>query len=269
MGLAAFLYGIRETHERAPRTAWARGNGDRDATGGKNVTEYPATTGGTAEGRVIGPIGDRHQPLREVVLAELRTAIITGRFQPGERLVEDRLATDLGVSRNPVREALRTLESEGLVTMTRRRGATIAVVSDEEARQLFEVREPLETFATRLAARRRTEEQLEELRAILQAGDQYMADGRYGELPVLNSRFHRVIAEASGNEVLMKQILPLREKIQMIYAPEVEKEAHTSWEEHRAILEAVDQGDEDLAALLTSRHIQRAKMVYGLATDES
>ena len=99
-------------------------------------------------------LGARHQPLRQVVTDALRKAILSKRLKPGERLIEEQLAADLGVSRNPVREALRVLESEGLVEINPRRGASVTNVSEEEAQEIVEVRAALEGFCARLAARR-------------------------------------------------------------------------------------------------------------------
>ena len=99
-------------------------------------------------------LGATHQSLREVIADEVRTAILDGRFQPGERLVEDRLAAAYGVSRNPVREALRALEGEGLVVVKPRRGAFVATLSGDEAHEIIELRAALEGLSARLAARR-------------------------------------------------------------------------------------------------------------------
>src|ERR1051326_6945636 len=89
-------------------------------------------------------LGDLHAPLRDLVTERIRNAILAGRYKPGERLVEDRLAADFKVSRNPVREALRSLASEGLVAVTPRRGAAVAVFGAAEGREMIEVRAMLE-----------------------------------------------------------------------------------------------------------------------------
>src|SRR6202045_5255261 len=96
-------------------------------------------------------LGEEHSSLHDQVVTELRQAILSGRLKPGERLVEGRLADELGVSRNPVREAIRVLASEGLVDVAARRGASVAVMSDQEARETIEVRALLEGENARLA----------------------------------------------------------------------------------------------------------------------
>src|SRR5271156_1650769 len=95
-------------------------------------------------------LGEEHSPLRDQVVAELRQAILSGRLKPGERLVEGRLADELGVSRNPVREAIRALASEGLIEVTARRGAAVASLTAQEAEELLEVRATLEGANARL-----------------------------------------------------------------------------------------------------------------------
>jgi DNA-binding transcriptional regulator YhcF (GntR family) len=109
-------------------------------------------------------------PLRDVVTGELRQAILSGRYKPGQRLVEDRLAEDFGVSRNPVREALRSLAAEGLVALTARRGATVAAPSPEDALAMIEVRATLEALNARHAARRRDPQVIDLLSAVLREG---------------------------------------------------------------------------------------------------
>src|SRR5579872_7579774 len=99
-------------------------------------------------------LGEEHSSLHGQVVAELRQSILTGQLKPGERLVEERIADELGVSRNPVREAIRALASEGLVEVAARRGASVAVMSEQEARETIEVRALLEGQNARLAARR-------------------------------------------------------------------------------------------------------------------
>src|SRR3569833_1070557 len=96
-------------------------------------------------------LGAQHLPLRDVVTAELRRLILQGELLPGERLVEDRLAERLGVSRNPVREAIRVLAAEGFVEVTPRRGAAVSRLSPEEAEELFDVRMALEGLSARLS----------------------------------------------------------------------------------------------------------------------
>src|ERR1700723_750050 len=134
-------------------------------------------------------LGEEHASLHDRVVMELRQAILSGRLKPGERLIEGHLADELGVSRNPVREAIRVLASEGLVDVAARRGASVAVMSDQEARETIEVRALLEGQNARLAARRHDKELIKRIDAVLNKGAEAVAAGRYELLPDLNQQF--------------------------------------------------------------------------------
>jgi DNA-binding GntR family transcriptional regulator len=197
-------------------------------------------------------------PLREIVTAELRQAILSGRYKPGQRLVEDRLAEDFGVSRNPVREALRSLAAEGLVALTARRGATVAAPSPDDAREMIEVRATLEALNARHAARRRDPQVIAVLSAVLREGAAAAAAGTVAALPELNARFHDALAAAGSNRVLGDLMRSLRLRTGAVFAPQGAWRATETWAEHEAILKAVIAGDEDLSALLAGRHVMKA-----------
>ncbi len=128
-------------------------------------------------------IGDEHQPLRVAVSDEIRRRIIAGALPQGERIREEELAAELGVSRNPVREALQTLTHEGFVEIEPRRGARVMVLSDERAGHLFEVREVLEGLVAALAAKRRTLRQLGEIERVTSAGLDAVPSGELAAAP--------------------------------------------------------------------------------------
>ena len=146
-------------------------------------------------------VGERHS-LGRLVADELRRAILGGRYKPGERLVEDRLSADLGVSRIPVREALQLLSAEGLIELQPRRGASVAAVSTEVAREMVEVRALLEGLNARLAARRHEPAVVAELRETLRKGNAAAVSGTVEELVDLNSEFHDLLAKAGRNTIL-------------------------------------------------------------------
>lgn len=204
------------------------------------------------------PIGATHGSLPDRVAAELRQAIRARRMVAGERLVEERLAQDLGVSRNPVREAIRTLATEGLVVISARRGAVVAGFSEQEARETVEVRALLEGHNARLAARRRDQGILKRIEAVLERGNQAMAAGRYAELPALNARFHEELYSAGNNGIMGEIMQRLRDRTAILFAPMEPARQDASWREHAAILRAVLDGDEDRAAKLASEHVIRA-----------
>jgi DNA-binding GntR family transcriptional regulator len=213
----------------------------------------------------VRPIGRIHQPLREAVQDAIRAAIVDGRYPPGERLLEDQLAHELDVSRNPVREALQGLASEGFVVIEPRRGARVASISPERAAELFQVREVLEGLAARLAAERRTPQQLAELEAIVEEGLGRAQAGGLRDLPELNNRFHVAVLEAAGNAMLSDVLGRLAPVITWVYARRIAERSSHSWREHVRIVEAIAAGDADLAYQRACHHIASARAAY-LAT---
>lgn len=207
-------------------------------------------------------LGGQHAPLRDLVAQEIRRAILDGRYKPGERLVEDRLARDFGVSRNPVREALRALASEGLIEVTARRGAAVAALGPQAAHEMVEVRAALEGLNARLAARRRDTVTLARLQDVLRRGAESARSGRPDRLVEWNGRFHDALAAAGSNKVLGDLMRSLRERTSPFFAPMGRSRAEQSWAEHAEILKAVIAGDEELACLLATRHVLGAGTDY-------
>jgi DNA-binding GntR family transcriptional regulator len=203
-------------------------------------------------------IGEEHASLHGQVITELRRAILTGRLKAGDRLVEGKLADELGVSRNPVREAIRVLASEGLVDVAARRGASVAMMSDQEARETIEVRALLEGQNARLAARRRDKELIKRIEAVLKKGTAAVAAGRFDQLFELNQQYHDALAAAGHNKVLGELLQKLRNRTAMLFAPMSPSRQSRSWNEHAEILRAIIDGDERAAATLATDHVMRA-----------
>lgn len=203
-------------------------------------------------------IGEVHSSLHGQVIAELRTAIMTGRLKAGERLVEGKLADELGVSRNPVREAIRVLASEGLVDVAERRGASVAIMSDQEARETIEVRALLEGQNARLAARRHDKELIKRIEAVLKKGTAAVATRRFDQLFELNQQYHDALSAAGQNRVLSELLQKLRNRTAMLFAPMSPSRQSRSWNEHAEILRAIIDGDERAAATLAAEHVMRA-----------
>lgn len=203
-------------------------------------------------------LGRDHASLAEQVARELRQAILTRRRKPGDRLVEDRLSEELGVSRVPIREALRVLAAEGLVDVQPRRGASVANVSPEVARDLVEVRATLEGLNARLAARHHEDAIVAELRRVLEAGNAAARSGNLDDLVRLNGEFHDKLAEAGRNSILWDIMRSLRERTSLVFAANTAERAEQDWDEHSRILAAVIDGDEELASVLATRHVHRA-----------
>jgi DNA-binding GntR family transcriptional regulator len=203
-------------------------------------------------------LGKRHGSLSKVVADALRRDILTGQRKPGDRLVEDRLSTELGVSRVPIREALRLLAAEGLVEVQPRRGASVAEFSAEVAHDLVEVRAMLEGLNARLAARHRAPAIIAELRQVLVEGNAAAQSGSVADLVRLNGEFHNKLAEAGRNSILWDIMRTLRERTSLVFAANTARRSQQDWDEHSRILAAVIEGDEELSSLLATRHVHQA-----------
>lgn len=207
-------------------------------------------------------LGSTHVPLRQAVTDEIRRFIVSGRFGPGERLYEENLASELAVSRNPVRESLQTLAAEGFVDLEPRRGAKVARFSDRRVRELFEVREALEGLVARLAAVRRTPHQLAELQAVVAAGTAGVERGDLAGLPSLNTRFHGLLAEMADNSMLADHLERLSDLIKWIYAERIQMRSAHSWQEHQHIVDAIAAADPDEASRRAAAHVAQARAAF-------
>jgi DNA-binding GntR family transcriptional regulator len=203
-------------------------------------------------------LGTRHGSLGKFVADELRRGILIGQRKPGDRLVEDRLSSELGVSRVPIREALRLLAAEGLVEVQPRRGASVAEFSAELAHDLVDVRAMLEGLNARLAARNRAPAIVAELRQVLAEGNVAAQSGNVADLVRLNGAFHDKLAEAGRNRILWDIMRTLRERTSLVFAANSANRSQQDWDEHSRILAAIIEGDEELASLLATRHVHRA-----------
>jgi DNA-binding GntR family transcriptional regulator len=200
--------------------------------------------------------------LSQVVGEKIRGQILAGRLRPGERLVEDRLSAELGVSRVPVREALRGLSMEGLVRLEPNRGATVTEVTPELVAELVEVRTLLEALNARLAARRHDPRIVALLQDTLRRGNEAAETDTIEQLARLNAEFHERLAEASRNSVLSDMMRSLRERTSLAFSINGRARAREDWQEHAAVLAAVIDGDEEMAALLAARHVKNAAEAF-------
>jgi DNA-binding GntR family transcriptional regulator len=207
-------------------------------------------------------LGRTHRPLRAEVLDELRARIIAGVYPQGARLLEEEVAAELAVSRNPVREALQALAGEGFVEIEPRRGARVSTLTARRTDDLFAVRRSLEGLVAALAAERRTPAQLEELTEIVARGVAGSATGALDELPALNTRFHGVLAEMADNQLLSDVLERLTHVIQWIYTSGIAARSQGSWTEHERILAAIARGDASAAETEAKHHISRAHEAF-------
>ena len=207
-------------------------------------------------------------PRSQRVSEQIRTMILGGRLRPGERLVEESLSAELGVSRVPVREALLALSAQGLVHIEPRRGATVAEVTPKIVAELVEVRALLEGLNAKLAAQRHDPEIVALLRDTLARGNEAAKAGTREELARLNAEFHERLGEASRNSVLSDVMRGLRERTSLAFAINGRARAREDWQEHAGILAAVIAGDSELATLLANRHVHNAAAAFAAATAE-
>jgi len=208
------------------------------------------------EGRMT--IGSQHLALRDQVLAELRNRIINGGYPPGQRLTEDRLAADFGVSRNPVREALRIVQAEGLVTMTPRRGAVVSTPDASTIADLFAVRTSLETVAARLAAERATPGNVSELRALLEAARDATERADFSRVAELNNELHLHVIAISGNLWLSSISGSLYLHVNWVFRLGAAHRAPHSWAEHIRLVDAIEAGDPEEAEAAAGAHVAAA-----------
>jgi DNA-binding GntR family transcriptional regulator len=211
-----------------------------------------------AGARMQDKLGAKHSPLTKLVADSIRERILAGEFPPGERLAEERLSTELGVSRMPVREALRMLAAEGIVTIEPRRGASVTVYTDEQVQELVEVRATLEALNAKLAAKRHDPKQVAELERILADGTKITEKSDLARIQAANARFHEAVEAIAANSVLMNIVRSLRDRTALIFAPQSRVRARQNWEEHAGIVRAIIAGDGDLAGLLAGRHVHNA-----------
>lgn len=204
---------------------------------------------------------DNYKPLRDLVFEALREAIITGELKSGERLMEVQLAEEMGVSRTPVREAIRKLELEGLVAMVPRKGAYVSGMSLKDAIDVFEIRESLEGLAAGLAAERITEEELINLKKVFDDMGSAVVRNDLKTLIKKDAEFHQIMFTASRNERLAQTINTLREHIERFRAQSFSNPARVSTflTEHKKIYDALISRNAEKSEALARDHIRRSE----------
>ena len=226
------------------------------------LPSFPAAQHPAKPDTAAQKIGDQHAPLFATIRDKLRERILAGEFHPGDRLVEGKLSLEMAVSRIPVREALRALAAEGLVTIEPRRGASVSILSDDIAYDMVEVRATLEGLNAKLAAQRRDDATVAQLKKILEEGAAAIKDERIDQLFSLNAQFHETLAVIAGNVVLTELMRSLRDRTALLFAPSNMRRIQQNWEDHAQILNAVIAGNGDLASLLATQHVHNAAKAY-------
>ena len=201
---------------------------------------------------------DEYIPLRDVVFNTLRSAIITGELSPGERLMEIKLANELGVSRTPVREALRKLEREGLVITTARKGAEVAPINEKDLKEVLEIRKSLESLACQIASQKITPAQTEELAAMNSLIAQAIEANDTESITQVDIEFHEIIYTVTENQRLIDMLHQLKEHIlryRLQYIKDMKNKKNIV-DEHNKIISALENHNARSARREIERHIE-------------
>ncbi|MDK2562031.1 GntR family transcriptional regulator [Romboutsia sedimentorum] len=204
------------------------------------------------------------RPMREIVLYELRSAIFENKLNPGDRLVENIIASSMGVSRTPVREALRQLEIEGLAINMPRKGTLVKGISIEDAIEIYDLREVLEGLAVRLACLNISRIEIRKLKEILSIMEGNTSDMEYIEYAKAHSEFNSIVLHASKNKRLIEQLEHIYEylkSLRKISLNNIERR-ELALAEHIKIADAISEGDEVLAEKEARAHIVNAKKSF-------
>ncbi len=197
-------------------------------------------------------------PLREVVAGQLRALILSGELKPGERLVEGHLAERLGVSRNPVREAMRSLEATGLIEVVPRRGAHVSTIDPCTVHHIQQIRILVEGYAVEQAAERQDPGAIDRIRRCLEDGQLATRRGDAVTAAACHRDFHLAVEQAAGIPFLNQVLDPLRNQTEMVFSLILDERGHITWEEHEAIYEAVASGNAACASELVREHVTNA-----------
>jgi DNA-binding GntR family transcriptional regulator len=208
------------------------------------------------------PLVERPAPLREAVYDALVEMIITAELQPGQHLVENDLAAQLGVSRQPVREALQRMQTEGWVDLRPALGAFVHEPTEDEADQLLAARTLLEAESARLAAEHVTPEQVERLWELHRSGEAALAADDQEGLVAANALLHSHIVSMSRNKVLADLIGSVDRRVRWYYLPIARSRGKAAWDEHAELIEAIADGNGDRSGDLMRRHTERTRETY-------
>lgn len=205
-------------------------------------------------------------PLRDVVFNTLREAILKGDLKPGERLMELQLASKLGVSRTPIREAIRMLEQEGLAVTTPRKGAEVAKMTLKDMEDVLEIRDALDELAVRIACQKISDEQLKQLEDMKELFEKSTQTGNVKKIAEADVTFHDVIYEATGNPKLVTLLNNLREQVYRYRVEYIKdpKNYPTLIAEHEAILESLK--NRDVKNAVEAMHVHVANQAEAVKT---
>ena len=212
---------------------------------------------------------DGEQPLREVVAGKLRLMILDGELKPGQRLVEGHLAERLGVSRNPVREAMRSLEATGLIEVVPRRGAHVSAIDKCEVHHIQQIRILVEGYAVEQAATIQDPDAIERIRQCMEEGRQATERGDAVTAAVCHRDFHIAVERAAGIPFLQQVLDPLRQQTELVFSVVTDSRGDITWEEHEDIYNAIATGDAPRAREMSRRHIMNALESFQMAIEST
>ena len=202
-----------------------------------------------------------HRPLREIVYEELKRQILVGEIAPGTRMMEVELAEDMGVSRTPVREAIRKLEKEGMVTIEPRKGAYASNISIKDMVDVLEVRQGLEAMAAAIASEKITQAQKEELQTVIDQYREAVEAENVEKMIQYDQKFHMLIVTYSGNKTLTQVFSTVQElalRFRYIYYDDFNRYENMP-NEHQEIENAIMSGDSEKARIAADLHVARLK----------
>lgn len=195
--------------------------------------------------------------LRGQVFDKIRSDILNGKYKRGEELVESSIGKELGISRTPVREAIRQLELEGLVQLVPNKGAFVTGISEKDVRDIYLIRARLEGLAARMAAKNITPELLDAMEETVVLSEYHAKKEHYEQVCEMDSKFHKLLYKASESRILEHTLTDFHQYVQRVRMASIMKKRRMekSNDEHDAILTAIREHDEEKAELVATRHI--------------
>lgn len=218
-------------------------------------------SGQQGAGSQVAPL-KQDPPLRDRVYTALEELIISGVLAPGQRLVETELAAQLGVSRNPIREAMQALAQAGWVDLRSRQGAQVHTPTADEVRQFFEWRAVVEVETARLAARNVGGGDMAALQALLEEGEHALVAGDEEGVTLANTTFHDRVARMTRNHFFVSSLETVNRRLRWYFRPVAIARGRRSWDEHAELIAALIAGDEDRAAEVTRQHTDATRQAY-------
>jgi DNA-binding GntR family transcriptional regulator len=213
----------------------------------------------------LGPIDDFDlRPIRDIVYEQLRKAIMDQRLKRGDHLVENTVAEKMNISRTPVREAFRQLESEGLVVHMPRRGTIVLGITRDDAVDIYNIREVLEGLVVRLACEKRNQEDIDQLHSCIRRMDQAIQEDSHDELMRLHRAFNETVLQIGRSERLtgmMQQLYEYLTSLRTISLESVERQK-IALEEHLAIVKAIEESKPEEGETLARKHVRKARKAF-------